>query len=58
MDANGIIKSIVFPGLWLSMADLLAGNMQQVLAVLQLGLNSPEHQLFVQQNSEFRNQNS
>ncbi|MBN3872044.1 MAG: hypothetical protein HWQ23_17685 [Nostoc sp. JL33] len=48
---NGIIKSQVFPGLWLSRLDLLAGNMQQVLAVLQLGLNSPEHQIFVQQSS-------
>ncbi|AUB36678.1 Endonuclease, Uma2 family [Nostoc flagelliforme CCNUN1] len=51
VDADGIIKSQVFPGLWLSMPDLLAGNMQQVLAVLQLGLNSPEHQLFVQKLS-------
>ncbi|MEH2038128.1 Uma2 family endonuclease [Nostoc sp.] len=51
VDADGIIKSQVFPGLWLSMSDLLAGNMQQVLAVLQLGLNSPEHQRFVQQLS-------
>ncbi|MFN6460518.1 MAG: Uma2 family endonuclease [Nostoc sp. DedVER02] len=48
VDADGIIKSQVFPGLWLSMSDLLAGNMQQVLAILQLGLNSPEHQIFVQ----------
>lgn len=55
VDADGIIKSQVFPGLWLSMPDLLAGNMQQVLAVLQLGLNSPEHQLFVQ---ELSSQNS
>ncbi|MBD2679926.1 Uma2 family endonuclease [Nostoc paludosum FACHB-159] len=51
VDANGVIKSQVFPGLWLSISNLLAGNMQQVLAVLQLGLNSREHQLFVQQNS-------
>jgi Uma2 family endonuclease len=49
VDANGIIKSQVFPGLWLSISDLLAGNMQQVLAVLQSGLNSQEHQMFVQQ---------
>jgi Uma2 family endonuclease len=55
VDANGIIKSQVFPGLWLSMSDLLAGNMQQVLAVLQSGLNSQEHQMFVQQ---LTNQNS
>lgn len=51
MDVDGIIKSQVFLGLWLSMCDLIAGNMQQVLAVLQLGLNSPEHQIFVQQLS-------
>ncbi|MEH2260329.1 hypothetical protein [Nostoc sp.] len=51
MDADGIIKSQVFPGLWLSMSNLIAGNMQQVLAVLQLGLNSSEYQIFVQQLS-------
>ncbi|MBH8572495.1 Uma2 family endonuclease [Nostocaceae cyanobacterium CENA369] len=51
VDAQGIIKSQVFPGLWLSMLDLLAGNMQQVLTVLQLGLNSPEHQIFVERLS-------
>ncbi|MEH2322932.1 MAG: Uma2 family endonuclease [Nostoc sp.] len=51
VDADGIIKSQIFPGLWLSMSDLIAGNMPQVLAVLQLGLNSPEHQMFVQQLS-------
>ncbi|MBW4677932.1 MAG: Uma2 family endonuclease [Desmonostoc geniculatum HA4340-LM1] len=51
VDADGIIKSQVFPGLWLSRFNLLAGNMQQVLAVLQSGLNSPEHQIFVQQLS-------
>ncbi|MCC5647794.1 Uma2 family endonuclease [Nostoc sp. CHAB 5824] len=52
VDTDGIIKSQVFPGLWLSMSDLLAGNMQQVLAVLQLGLSSPEHQIFVQHLSD------
>lgn len=52
VDADGVIKSQVFPGLWLSVTDLLAGNMTQVLSVLQLGLNSPEHLAFVQQLSE------
>jgi Uma2 family endonuclease len=47
-DESGVIKSQVFPGLWLAVADLLAGNMQKVLAVLQQGLDSPEHQSFVQ----------
>jgi len=48
VDADGVIKSQVFPGLWLSVTDLLTGNMTQVLSVLQSGLNSPEHQAFVQ----------
>jgi Uma2 family endonuclease len=44
-DAAGI----VFPGLWLNVPALVSGDMQQVLAVLQAGINSPEHQAFVQQ---------
>jgi Uma2 family endonuclease len=47
-DPDGIIKSRVFPGLWLAEADLLASNMQQVLAVLQAGLHSAEHLAFGQ----------
>jgi Uma2 family endonuclease len=47
-DANGVIRSAVFPGLWLAISDLLQGNMQKVLAVLQTGLNSNEHQRFIQ----------
>ena len=43
-----IIRSITFPGLWLAVEDLLSGNMQQVLAVLQQGLDSSEHQEFSQ----------
>lgn len=48
-DAAGVIQSRVFPGLWLDQSALLAGNMQQVLTVLQAGVNSIEHQAFVQQ---------
>ncbi|WGV26763.1 Uma2 family endonuclease [Halotia branconii] len=48
-DANGIIKSQVFPGLWLSINSLITGDMTKVLAVLQQGLNSSEHTQFVQQ---------
>ena len=46
-DADGIHRSRIFPGLWLDGKALLAGNMQQVLAKLQDGLNSTEHQAFV-----------
>ncbi len=42
-DANGVIKSIVFRGLWLDVSALLAGDMAKVLTVLQQGLNSQEH---------------
>ena len=47
-DGNGIVRSLVFPGLWLSVPDLLTGNMTRVLSVLQEGLNSAEHAEFVQ----------
>jgi Uma2 family endonuclease len=47
-DSNGILRSQIFPGLWLGVAELLAGNMQSVLSVLQTGLQSPEHAAFVQ----------
>jgi len=46
-DNQGIVRSRVFPGLWLSVSALLAGDMATVLAVLQQGINSPEHQAFV-----------
>jgi hypothetical protein len=36
----------VFPGLWLAVDALLTGNMQQVLGVLQRGIESEEHREF------------
>lgn len=48
-DADGMIRSRQFPGLWLAVEALLAGDMVQVLKVLQTGLQSPEHQAFVQE---------
>lgn len=47
-DETGIIRSQTFPGLWLAIDSLLNGEMLQVMARLQQGLNSPEHQAFVQ----------
>lgn len=47
-DAEGIIKSRVFPGLWLSVSALLEGNMLEVITTLKTGLATPEHQQFVQ----------
>ncbi len=51
-DEQGIIRSEIFPGLWLAVSALLSGDMTTVLAVLQQGLNSPEHQASVQQLAE------
>ena len=39
-DEQDIIRSVTFPGLWLAVEKLLSGQMQQVLAVLQQGLDS------------------
>jgi len=46
-DAQGIVRSVVFPGLWLHIPALLDGNLTEVVATLQLGLASPEHEAFV-----------
>lgn len=46
-DNEGILRSRVFPGLWLAATELLAGNMQGVLKVLQAGLQSAEHGDFI-----------
>jgi Uma2 family endonuclease len=51
-DADGVIKSQVFPGLWLDVPALLSGEMTKVLALLQLGLDSVEHTAFVQRLSQ------
>lgn len=42
-DDQGILKSVIFPGLWLDSAALLKGEMQRVVEVLRRGLESPEH---------------
>src|ERR1043166_4995202 len=48
-DADGIWRSRVFPGLWLDGAALLRRDMPQVLAKLQEGIGSPEHEAFVEE---------
>ncbi|MDZ8261701.1 Uma2 family endonuclease [Nostoc sp. ChiQUE01b] len=46
-DNEDILRSRVFPGLWLATTELLAGNMQGVLKVLQTGLQSADHGDFI-----------
>ena len=44
---DGLLKSGVFPGLWLDTGALLRGDMKAVLTALRRGLESPEHKAFV-----------
>ena len=48
-NEKGIIRSRVFPGLWLAVNSLLSGDMQQVLATVQEGLKITEHREFIDQ---------
>ncbi|MCI0391221.1 MAG: Uma2 family endonuclease [Acidobacteria bacterium] len=50
-DEDGVIRSRVFPGLWLDVEALLKDDMAKVLAILQQGLASVEHIKFVEQLS-------
>ncbi|MHB1559408.1 MAG: hypothetical protein ACYC61_18320 [Isosphaeraceae bacterium] len=45
--ADGILRSEVFPGLWLDAAALVRNDRKAVQAALQQGLDSPEHAEFV-----------
>jgi Uma2 family endonuclease len=55
-DTNGIICSQMFLGLWLDKNALLTGDLAKVLAVLQLGLETPEHRDFVNKLTSDRSQ--
>jgi Uma2 family endonuclease len=46
-DSQGILRSTVFPGLWLDTAAMIRGDLARVLAVLQKGIKSAEHAAFV-----------
>jgi Uma2 family endonuclease len=50
-DADGLLKSRAFPGLWLDAQSLLRGDLARVLTVLQDGIVSPEHAEFVKRLS-------
>lgn len=45
-DGDGLLRSRVFPGLWLDPQALLAGNLQTALTQLQVGLAAAEHDQF------------
>ena len=46
-DADGVTRSVVFPGLWLDMTALLSSDLARVHAILRDGLANPTHAAFV-----------
>jgi Uma2 family endonuclease len=53
-DPSGLLKSRVFPGLWLDAAALLRGDLARVLAALGEGIASAEHVGFVKRLADSR----
>ena len=51
---DSILRSSVFPGLWLDPSALVQGEKIRVKQVLELGLNSPEHAEFVAKLAQSR----
>lgn len=48
-DDDGICRMAVFPGLWIDGKAVLAKDHGRLLAVLERGLSTPEHEQFIQQ---------
>lgn len=48
-DEPGIIRSRVFPGLWLAVEEMLGGDLTAVLATVQQGIQSAEHMSYLAQ---------
>lgn len=46
-DEQGIVRSQVFPGLWLDTAAMLAGNLARVIDCVREGISSEEHRQFL-----------
>ena len=47
-DAQGILRSLVFPGLWFHPALFWAGDLAGLIRILQQGLASLDHAAFVE----------
>jgi hypothetical protein len=55
VDSNGIVRSEIFPGLWLKPAALIADDGPAALDAVLAGLASPEHAAFVADLAARRN---
>ena len=47
VSPDGLLRSTIFPGLWLDPVALIRGDAAIVMEVVQRGLSSPEHAEFV-----------
>lgn len=47
-DADGILRSREFPGLWLDSDAMTSGRLKRVIEMLQQGLATPQHAAFVE----------
>ena len=47
IDAEGILRSTIFPGLWFNPAAFLSDHSKVILETINRGLASPEHAEFV-----------
>jgi Uma2 family endonuclease len=54
LPAGGILQSTVFPGLWLDVQAMTAGDAARVAQVVDQGLAQPEHAAFVLQLQQER----
>ena len=48
-DAESVIRSQEFPGLWLAVDALRQDDRAKLILVIQMGLQTEAHQTFVQQ---------
>jgi Uma2 family endonuclease len=55
MDQNGIIRSEVFPGLWLDAQAMLSGDGKRIIASTEPGRSSPEYLAMIERLSQKSN---
>ncbi|MDQ6700846.1 MAG: Uma2 family endonuclease [Acidobacteriota bacterium] len=48
-DSVGVLRSRIFPGLWLDVPALFANDVTRLASTLQQGSNTPEHEHFVRE---------
>ncbi len=45
-EADGVYRSVAFPGLWLNAAALLVGDLNQLATVVEQGVATTDHAAF------------